>query len=105
MKGAAGAPPLKNGRVYDIPSKFVNTQTKFSSGFFSFRPEDVGGGVLPDITGAEPAGSGPENDKGYWAVQWGAPLDANGQKIVIIEGKFWANLTENQPVNYLKELS
>lgn len=67
--------------VYDIPSKFVNTQTKFSSGFFSFRPEDVGGGVLPDITGAEPAGSGPENDKGYWAVQWGAPLDANGQKI------------------------
>jgi len=32
-------------------------------------------------------------------------LDNNGKKSVIIEGKFWANLTENQPVNYLKELS
>ena len=32
-------------------------------------------------------------------------LDDNGNKSVIIEGKFWANLTDNQPVNYLKELS
>lgn len=31
-------------------------------------------------------------------------LDANGEKQIIVEGKFWANLTENQPVNYLKEL-
>ena len=32
-------------------------------------------------------------------------LDINGNKAVIIEGKFWANLTENQPNNYLKELT
>jgi len=32
-------------------------------------------------------------------------LDVDGSKSVIIEGKFWANLTENQPNNYLKELS
>ena len=32
-------------------------------------------------------------------------LDLNGDKAVIIEGKFWANLTENQPGNYLKELT
>jgi hypothetical protein len=31
-------------------------------------------------------------------------LDINGNKQIIIEGKFWANLTDNQPVNYLKEL-
>lgn len=31
-------------------------------------------------------------------------LDANGKKVVIIEGKFWANLTDNQPANYLTEL-
>lgn len=31
-------------------------------------------------------------------------LDAKGNKSIIIEGKFWANLTENQPVNYLKEM-
>jgi hypothetical protein len=32
-------------------------------------------------------------------------LDVNGNKKVIIEGKFWANLTPNQPNNYLKELA
>ncbi|MBM3143405.1 MAG: hypothetical protein FJ010_00270 [Chloroflexi bacterium] len=32
-------------------------------------------------------------------------IDINGNKTVIIEGKFWANLTPNQPKNYLKELS
>lgn len=32
-------------------------------------------------------------------------LDINGNKKIIIEGKFWANLTDNQPINYLKELN
>ena len=32
-------------------------------------------------------------------------LESDGSKSVIIEGKFWANLTNNQPNNYLKELS
>lgn len=32
-------------------------------------------------------------------------LDSNGDKTIIIEGKFWANLTDNQPGNYLKELA
>jgi len=32
-------------------------------------------------------------------------LDINGRKTVIIEGKFWANLTPNQPNNYVKELA
>ncbi|RLJ21240.1 hypothetical protein DJ031_03670 [bacterium endosymbiont of Escarpia laminata] len=32
-------------------------------------------------------------------------LDGNGCKSVIIEGKFWANLTHNQPNNYLKEIT
>ena len=31
-------------------------------------------------------------------------LNASAYKVVIIEGKFWANLTDNQPINYLKEL-
>ena len=31
-------------------------------------------------------------------------FDIHGNKSVIIEGKFWANLTSNQPNNYLKEL-
>jgi len=32
-------------------------------------------------------------------------LDANGKKVIIIEGKFWANLTDNQPDNYLEDLA
>ena len=32
-------------------------------------------------------------------------LDDMGAKLIIIEGKFWANLTDNQPINYLRELS
>jgi hypothetical protein len=32
-------------------------------------------------------------------------IDIQGNKPVIIEGKFWANLTPNQPESYLKELS
>ncbi len=32
-------------------------------------------------------------------------LDDTGNRVVIIEGKFWANLTDNQPENYLNELS
>ena len=31
-------------------------------------------------------------------------LNIDGNKAIIIEGKFWANLTSNQPVNYLQEL-
>lgn len=31
-------------------------------------------------------------------------IDVDGKRTVIIEGKFWANLTNNQPQNYLKEL-
>jgi len=31
-------------------------------------------------------------------------FDEHGNKKIIIEGKFWANLTDNQPNNYLKEL-
>ncbi len=69
---------VTSNTVFDIPVHFLNVQTQFSTGYFSFRPENVGGGILPDINPAEYSLSGPENDKGYWAVQWDAPLDANG---------------------------
>lgn len=32
-------------------------------------------------------------------------INEAGDKLVIIEGKFWANLTPNQPANYLSELA
>ena len=66
---------------FDLPYKFLNVQHQFSSGFFSFRPKDVGSPILPEIKAGDKTGAGPETDKGYWAVQWGAPLDANGVPI------------------------
>ena len=72
---------VTSNTVFDIPSKFLDVQSKFASGFFSFRPEDVGGGVLPDINAGDGTGAGPENDKGYFAIQWNAPLDANGNPV------------------------
>lgn len=72
---------VSTNTVFDVPVKYLNTQKKFSTGFFSFRPENVGGGILPPISPSDQTGAGPEVNKGYWAVQWDAPLDANGVPI------------------------
>lgn len=84
-KKAEGENGLKvsvtSNTVFDVPTRYLNTHTRFSSGFFSFTPENVGGAVLPNINASDGTNSGPENDKGYWAVQWDAPLDANGMPI------------------------
>lgn len=73
---------IVSNTVFDIPSKFINASTGFSTGFFSFRPENVGGGnLLPPVNPSDGTGSGPENDQGFWAAQWGAELDANGAPI------------------------
>lgn len=68
---------VTSNTVFDIPSRLLAVQSKFATGGFSYRPENTGG-VLPPIAFNEPAGAGPENDKGYWAVQWDGPKDANG---------------------------
>jgi TonB-linked SusC/RagA family outer membrane protein len=72
---------VNSNTVFDIPERFLDVQSRFSTGFFSFTPEDVGGGILPNINASDATGAGPENDKGYWAVQWDAPRDANGVPI------------------------
>ena len=63
---------------FDLPSRFLNVQHQFASGYFSFTPESVGSNILPPISAKDAAGAGPECDKGYYAIQWGAPLDDNG---------------------------
>lgn len=72
---------VSTNTVFDLPVRYINTQKKFSRGVYAFRPEDVGSGILPPLTGE--TGGGPETDKGYWAVQWHSPLDANGQPVPI----------------------
>jgi TonB-linked SusC/RagA family outer membrane protein len=81
-KGQSMTVSVTSNTVFDIPSKFINASSGFSTGFFSYRPENVGQSLLvPTINPAEGTGSGPENDQGFFAVQWGAPLDANGVPI------------------------
>src|SRR5690606_34287183 len=72
---------VTSNTVFDIPARFLNTQTQFSPGYFAIRPENIGGGILPPITAAVEASAGIETDRGYWAVQWDSPLDANGVPI------------------------
>ena len=70
---------VTSNTVFDIPHGFLDVQKKFASGAFSYRPEDVGGGIVPYADTR--AGVGPELDRGYWAIQWNSPLDANGQPV------------------------
>lgn len=67
--------------VFDIPSQYLDVQTRFGFGARSYTPADIDGGILPPFSPAEAAGGGPELDKGYWQVQPFAPLDANGVAI------------------------
>ncbi|GGW23430.1 SusC/RagA family TonB-linked outer membrane protein [Arenibacter certesii] len=72
---------FSSSTVFDVPYKYLKQQTRFASGYFSFSPESQGGSnILPEIS-LSGGNSGPELDKGYYAVQWNAPLDANGVRI------------------------
>ncbi len=72
---------LSTNTVFDMPYKYFETQKHFSSGYFPFTPDIVGGTLVVDP--AQAAGAGPECDKGYFAIQWHSPLDANGNKVPI----------------------
>ncbi len=48
-----------------------------------FRTQEAGGdGAIPDLVG----------------------LDGEGRQVLLVEAKFWAGLTDNQPVAYLERL-
>lgn len=64
--------------VFDIPSKYLDVQTRFGFGARSYTPAAFADGIIPAFSPSEQAGNGPELDKGYWQVQPFAPLDANG---------------------------
>ena len=72
---------VTSNTVFDIPYSFVNVHSQFASGFFPFTPEDVGSKILPEVDPSDGSASGPELNRGYWAVQWNAPLDQNGVPI------------------------
>ncbi|MGV8096686.1 MAG: SusC/RagA family TonB-linked outer membrane protein [Mangrovibacterium sp.] len=67
--------------VFDIPSKYLDVQTRFGFGARSYTPAAFADGIIPAFSPSEQAGNGPELDKGYWQIQPFAPLDANGVAI------------------------
>ncbi len=67
--------------VFDIPYKYIDTQSEYASGYFSYSPQSQGGSyIMPDVI-PQGGNGGPGLDRGYFAVQWNSPLDANGNPI------------------------
>ncbi|MBT1698870.1 SusC/RagA family TonB-linked outer membrane protein [Fulvivirgaceae bacterium PWU4] len=73
---------VSSNTVFDIPYKFLDMHSKFATGILPFTPDKnpYPGGVLV-IDEKSSGGMGPELDKGYNAVQWNSPKDANGNPI------------------------
>ncbi|HRN48182.1 MAG TPA: TonB-dependent receptor, partial [Niabella sp.] len=77
---------INSSTVFDKPYRFLDWQTKYGSGQFSAIPIELSGNILTDPFGGliqenvNGTGGG-ELDRGYFAVQWNSPLDANGKKV------------------------
>jgi len=70
---------ITSNTVFDKPYKYLKMHSKFATGILPFTPDNnpyPGGVLIVDESSA--GGVGPELDKGYNAVQWNSPLDANG---------------------------
>jgi TonB-linked SusC/RagA family outer membrane protein len=64
---------------FDLPQRYLGVQKQYG-GYIISTPEQNGGSQImaPLIS---PIGLGAELDRGYFAVQWNSPLDANGKPI------------------------
>jgi len=73
---------LTSNTVFDMPYKYLNMGTRFATGILPFTPDNnpYPGGVLV-IDEKSAGGVGPELNKGYNAIQWNSPKDANGNPI------------------------
>ncbi|WAC10363.1 SusC/RagA family TonB-linked outer membrane protein [Dyadobacter pollutisoli] len=73
---------VNSNTVFDRPYRYLNMHSKFATGILPFTPDNnpYPGGVLMIEEGSA-GGVGPELDKGYKAIQWNSPKDANGNPI------------------------
>ena len=73
---------ITSNTVFDKPYKFLDMHHKFATGILPFTPDNnpYPGGTLVIDEGSA-GGVGPELDKGYKAIQWNSPLDADGNPI------------------------
>ncbi|MCR9065391.1 MAG: SusC/RagA family TonB-linked outer membrane protein [Cytophagales bacterium] len=73
---------ISSNTVFDNPYKYLDFHTSNATGVRPYTPDNnpYPGGVL-QIEEGSAAGIGPELDKGYKAIQWNSPVDANGNRI------------------------
>lgn len=73
---------VNSNTVFDRPYHYLKMHSKFATGILPFTPDNnpYPGGVLIIDEGSA-GGVGPELDKGYNAIQWNSPRDANGDPI------------------------
>jgi TonB-linked SusC/RagA family outer membrane protein len=83
---------VSTNNTFDVPQRYLGVQKRYG-GYIVSTPEQNGGSQImaPLIS---PIGLGAELDKGYYAVQWNSPLDANGKPIPI-ELKSYPNNVKN----------
>jgi len=72
---------VSSNSVCDIPYRFFETQTQFANGTQSYTPSSFPEGYVYTLNPAIDYGFGMELDRGYYAIQWNSPRDANGQQI------------------------
>jgi TonB-linked SusC/RagA family outer membrane protein len=72
---------ITSNTVFDIPSRYLDIQSRFAFGARPYTPDSFEDGIIPPFSPSEAAGAGPELNKGYWQVQPFAPVDANGVAI------------------------
>ncbi len=73
---------VTSNTVFDVPYKYLDMTKNYATGILPFTPDNnpYPGGVLM-IDEKSAGGVGPELDKGYNAIQWNSPKDANGNPI------------------------
>ncbi len=72
---------VTSNTVFDIPSRYLDIQSRFAFGARPYTPDAFEDGIIPPFSVAESVGAGPELNKGYWQAQPFASLDANGVPI------------------------
>lgn len=82
-KGKGVTVSITSNTVFDKPYKYFGTHKQFATGFFSYTPDDLPPGTTMTVNPADGMAAGIEMDKGYFAVQWHSPHDANGVQVPI----------------------
>ena len=72
---------ITSNTVLDNPYKFWDINKGNANGAFPFTPSDLPTGATMVVDPSQMAGAGIPLDKGYFAVQWDSPRDANGVQI------------------------